>query len=64
MVNSRSSVQLKDRIRFVFGIIKKLMKDEDIAEIAMMWIGIIGVLLGASIIGLVISIVEGIIKQF
>jgi hypothetical protein len=47
----------------VFGTIK-IMNDEDIAEVVVMWIWIIGILLVASLTGLIMGIVEGISKLF
>ncbi len=40
------------------------MNDEDIAEVVAMWLWIIGILFGVSIIGLIVSLVEGISKLF
>lgn len=47
----------------VFGIIK-IMNDEDIAEVVVMWMWIIGILLVASLVGLIMGIVEGISRLF
>lgn len=47
----------------VFGTIK-IMNDEDIAEVVVMWMWIIGILLVVSLVGLTMSIVEGISKLF
>lgn len=47
----------------MFGTIK-IMNDEDIAEVVVMWMWIIGILLVVSLVGLTMSIVEGISKLF
>ncbi len=40
------------------------MNDEDIAEVVVMWMWFIGILLVVSLVGLIVSIVEGISRLF
>lgn len=40
------------------------MKDDDIAQVVAMWLWFVGILFVVSIIGLIVSLVEGISKFF